>query len=80
MSLKLICPRHEGAYDCTPFCEICEGEQEYQIDECREPAPEGIEITSARFGGHAVARCNFCEFTSVYWECGHELDHECERG
>ena len=24
------CPRHEGAYDCTPFCDVCEGEQEYK--------------------------------------------------
>jgi hypothetical protein len=24
------CPNHEGAYDCTPFCEICEGEQHYE--------------------------------------------------
>ena len=23
------CPNHGGAYDCTPFCPICEGEQEY---------------------------------------------------
>lgn len=23
------CPKHEGSYDCTPFCDICEGEQEY---------------------------------------------------
>lgn len=22
------CPNHEGAYDCTPFCGICAGEQE----------------------------------------------------
>lgn len=22
------CPNHEGAFDCTPFCEICEGKQE----------------------------------------------------
>lgn len=22
------CPNHEGAFDCTPFCKICEGEQE----------------------------------------------------
>jgi hypothetical protein len=27
------CPNHEGAYDCTPFCPICEGEQEYEIGE-----------------------------------------------
>jgi len=29
MNEKIICPNHEGAYDCTPFCELCEGEQEY---------------------------------------------------
>jgi hypothetical protein len=23
------CPNHEGGYDCTPFCRICEGEQGY---------------------------------------------------
>jgi hypothetical protein len=22
------CPNHEGAFDCTPFCNVCEGEQE----------------------------------------------------
>jgi len=22
------CPNHEGAFDCTPFCRVCEGEQE----------------------------------------------------
>jgi hypothetical protein len=25
----VICPNHEGAFDCTPFCPICEGDQEY---------------------------------------------------
>jgi hypothetical protein len=25
------CPNHDGAFDCTPFCEICAGEQEYVI-------------------------------------------------
>lgn len=24
------CPRHEGAFDCHSFCNICEGEQEYE--------------------------------------------------
>lgn len=24
------CPGHQGAYDCTPFCNLCEGTQ--QID------------------------------------------------
>lgn len=25
---KIACPMHEGEFDCTPFCEICAGEQE----------------------------------------------------
>jgi hypothetical protein len=27
------CPNHEGNFDCTPFCNICEGEQEYDGEE-----------------------------------------------
>lgn len=23
------CPNHAGNFDCTPFCKICEGDQEY---------------------------------------------------
>ena len=26
---KVECPNHEGNFDCTPFCAVCEGEQEY---------------------------------------------------
>lgn len=22
------CPNHEGSFDCTPFCPLCEGNQE----------------------------------------------------
>jgi hypothetical protein len=29
------CPRHEGAYDCTPFCGVCEGEQVYEYTATR---------------------------------------------
>ena len=25
-----ICPNHEGAFDCNPFCRICGGNQEYK--------------------------------------------------
>ena len=28
--IRVECPAHEGAFDCTPFCDICEGEQEYK--------------------------------------------------
>jgi hypothetical protein len=26
----ITCPNHEGSFDCTPFCELCEGNQEYE--------------------------------------------------
>ena len=26
------CPKHKGAFDCTPFCEVCGGEQEVAVD------------------------------------------------
>jgi hypothetical protein len=30
MATELIeCPNHGGNFDCTPFCPVCEGEQEY---------------------------------------------------
>lgn len=32
----LVCPNHEGAFDCHSFCDICEGFQEY--------CPEGCEV------------------------------------
>lgn len=36
MNTSLQCPRHEGRFDCTPFCDVCEGEQEYQYTENRQ--------------------------------------------
>jgi len=27
----ILCPKHEGAYDCTPFCPLCFGEQEMEV-------------------------------------------------
>ena len=32
----VVCPNHEGGFDCTPFCPLCEGNQEmvvYSIDD-----------------------------------------------
>jgi hypothetical protein len=26
---KTVCPKHHGAFDCTSFCDICEGNTEY---------------------------------------------------
>ena len=33
--MMIECPAHEGGFDCTPFCDICEGEQEYEYTETR---------------------------------------------
>ena len=32
---KIACPRHEGNLDCTPFCDVCEGNQEYAYTDTR---------------------------------------------
>jgi hypothetical protein len=29
ITLTIPCSEHEGAFDCTPFCAKCEGNQEY---------------------------------------------------
>ena len=26
------CPNHNGSFDCTPFCRLCEGEQETNLE------------------------------------------------
>ncbi len=31
---RVECPKHEGAFDCTPFCDTCEGEQECCPEGC----------------------------------------------
>jgi hypothetical protein len=36
---KTVCPQHKGSFDCTPFCDICEAEQEY-CAVCDEEAEE----------------------------------------
>jgi hypothetical protein len=110
---KLECPNHEGALDCTPFCLICEGEQEYCpagcepifcnscgvigyadtpltktgedfyqcedcLEECTEPAPESIAVYRAHFTGTPVAACTNCRFITSFFECSHDLQHNCE--
>lgn len=38
MATLTECPNHGGAFDCTPFCDLCEGNQEiieYSAEELR---------------------------------------------
>lgn len=30
MKTMTVCPNHNESFDCTPFCRICEGNQEYE--------------------------------------------------
>jgi len=51
------CPRHEGAFDCTPFCDVCEGNQEYDptnnrgcvVPNCIETLPSEIWLEELGF-------------------------------
>jgi hypothetical protein len=29
----IVCPNHNGGFDCTPFCRTCYGEQEFDPTE-----------------------------------------------
>jgi hypothetical protein len=29
----VVCPNHEGNFDCNSFCRLCEGYQEYETEE-----------------------------------------------
>jgi hypothetical protein len=48
VGMKIVCPVHEGAFDCNPFCDICEGDQEYAYTEtrpckdCQDPVDHDI--------------------------------------
>jgi hypothetical protein len=33
LDVTVECPKHESAFDCTPFCGICEGSQEVSMDQ-----------------------------------------------
>ena len=32
-SVTVECPNHNGSFDCTPFCRLCEGNQETTLDD-----------------------------------------------
>lgn len=52
---------------------------DYDDDVCDAPAPETIEFYRSHFGGEGRAKCTECNFVSIYWECGHELEHDCDQ-
>jgi len=49
-SSNMVCPNHEGGFDCTSFCRLCEGEQEFNpndltvCDKCPKLITKGIYV------------------------------------
>lgn len=51
------CPRHGGNFDCTPFCDVCEGEQAYTptskllciVPDCAKRIPKDIWLEELGF-------------------------------
>jgi hypothetical protein len=29
----ILCPKNDGGFDCTPFCPLCEGDHEIEVNE-----------------------------------------------
>jgi hypothetical protein len=66
------CPSHNGSFDCTPFCQTCEGEQAYDpsemmkciVGDCQDRIAKDI----------WVEELGFCvEHSHAYYN--QELDH-----
>lgn len=65
------CPNHGGGFDCSPFCEICEGSQAYDPADTLECRAAGC--TDQLEKDTWVTELGFCiEHSNAYWK--HELD------
>jgi hypothetical protein len=38
LDVLIQCPNHNGSFDCTPFCNLCEGNQETSLTDLIEQA------------------------------------------
>ena len=57
------CPNHGGAFDCTPFCSLCEGNQEVPVNtggyECHLCGHEPPEVSTYEMKDGRVL-CAYC--------------------
>lgn len=67
------CPRHEGAYDCTAFCEVCEGEQRYEWTALR-PCTICGDAIDHDIWFEELGMCVECSY--LYWSHLDD-DHQC---
>jgi hypothetical protein len=80
---RVVCPNHEGSFDCTPFCPKCEGNQEFWESEpgfyfCHyETELVTLETvvnadnkeTAYRMGLQQLKNELGVEITPIYWQC-----------
>lgn len=75
--LVIECPMHEGAFDCTPFCANCEGEQETPVNDvwtALDNPPAGCEAVARLYSWgynetHKTMRA-FLDLTGISSEMG----------
>lgn len=71
------CPNHEGAYDCTPFCPTCHGEQEIEEDQV-EWKPNQV-MTYRYMSDYATIEfpvLGKSEWTDEEWDSASQFDLE----
>jgi len=78
-TLMTDCPRHEGAFDCTPFCEVCEGEQRYEWTPFRRCVKCPTEVAHDVWF-EELGMCFDC--SHAYWshEEEKEIENQCRLG
>jgi hypothetical protein len=57
---EIVCPNHEGGFDCPPFCGICEGNQYYEEDDLSK-CSECQAVFNLEDGGFLWEGLAFCE-------------------
>jgi hypothetical protein len=53
----IICPNHNGGFDCTPFCRTCYGEQEFDptelmtciVGDCQDQMSKDVWVEESGF-------------------------------
>jgi len=65
----------------TGACAVCFDDPRFSEtghdDHCEEPIPPGMTVTVSRITGDVSAVCGVCGWRSFYWDCGHDLQHDC---
>ena len=72
---NIVCPNHEGGFDCTPFCNLCEGEQEF-CPSCELVTYSDWENTYKPIPNHITGDCKTSKSFETY---GDEVNFVCSQ-